>query len=333
MFTHKFYVTGMHCSSCKILLENILSQHNDIISASVDLKKDEVTIQTGIQMQDAELFAKQLTSITIPNGYKILCNKQTSKDKNDDLWVALPIGILILFIFYVLQNFNILDFGIGSELTPVTSFFIGIVASLSSCLAIVGGLILSITAKIAQEQKKSITFKVGLFHLSRILGFTILGGLLGYIGGAVSINTMFTSVLGLLSAFIMTVLGLSLIGLFKFKITLPLAWFKVLSKLQHNIMTPVVLGIATFFLPCGFTQSMQVTALSSGNFMSGALLMSAFALGTFPVLAALSFSSLTFAHSKYGKIFFKAVGIIVVGLGIFSAGSSLIGLGILNPIY
>ena len=39
-------------------------------------------------------------------------------------------------------------------------------------------------------------------------------------------------------------------------------------------------GAATFFLPCGFTQALQLYVLAKGSFTIGALTMLAFALGT-----------------------------------------------------
>jgi sulfite exporter TauE/SafE len=102
---------------------------------------------------------------------------------------------------------------------------------------------------------------------------------------------------------------------------------------EHATWAPVLIGIGTFFLPCGFTQAMQIAALSSGSFISGFLIMSAFALGTLPVLALLSFSSVSFAHSKYAPLFFKSAGIVVIGLGLFAFLAGLAGLGIINPLF
>jgi len=79
-----------------------------------------------------------------------------------------------LGIFFILQKSGILNFGIGGQVTPVTSFIIGLVASVSSCLAVVGGLVLSLSAKASQDtisDRKNII----LFHAARILGFGILG--------------------------------------------------------------------------------------------------------------------------------------------------------------
>jgi sulfite exporter TauE/SafE len=78
---------------------------------------------------------------------------------------------------------------------------------------------------------------------------------------------------------------------------------------------------------------MQVAALSSGSFISGLLIMLSFALGTLPMLGLLSFSSLSFAQSKYAPLFFKSAGIVVIGLGIFALLAGLAGLGIINPLF
>lgn len=332
MNSFTFHITGMHCPSCKMLLEDIFLEQKYIVSAKVDFKKELVILETNTKFDDAEL-AETLTQITQSSGYKVMTQKPIPKNNNDNIWIAIPIGIIVLILFFLLQKSGILNFGLGSKVTPVSSFLIGIVASLSSCLAIVGGLILSITAKVSQSYNRSIIKDLSLFHLSRILGFGILGGILGLLGKTISINSAFTSVLGIIAALIMVILGFNLLGTLKSKLTLPSTLFAPFKKHQDHHLAPVILGSGTFFLPCGFTQSMQITALASGNFIAGFLIMFAFALGTLPVLSLLSFSSVSFAHSKYSDLFFKTIGIIVLGLGLFALISSLTGLGIINPLF
>ena len=109
--------------------------------------------------------------------------------------------------------------------------------------------------------------------------------------------------------------------------------FNFFRKIEHKTFTPIIIGFGTFFLPCGFTQSMQVVALSSGSFVSGFLIMFSFALGTLPMLLLLSFGSASFAHSKYAPLFFKSAGVIVVGLGLFALLAGLAGLGIISPLF
>jgi len=113
----------------------------------------------------------------------------------------------------------------------------------------------------------------------------------------------------------MVILGLNLVGMFeKNIISLPAGVFSFFRKVEHKTMAPLLVGVGTFFLPCGFTQAMQVVALSSGSFLSGFLIMLAFALGTLPMLALLSFGSISFAESKYAPLFFKVAGVLVIGL-------------------
>jgi len=328
------HVSGTHCASCKILIEDILNEQNFIEKARVNLKKEMVEIETNDNMT-AEEIINILNNKIETNGYTLSVEKIiVEKKSNNVLWKAIPIGLVFLFLFFLLQKSGILNLGIGGETTPVTSFIIGIIASLSSCLAIVGGLVLSLSAKITQNNNGSNKKPFILFHIGRLFGFAILGGILGLIGKAIEINFIFSAILGLIASSVMIMLGLNLLGVFtKSKITLPSNIFSFFRKVEHDSWAPLLIGLGTFFLPCGFTQSMQIAALSSGTFASGFLIMFSFALGTLPVLALLSFGSVSFAHSKYAPLFFKSTGVVVFGLGMFALLSGLAGVGIINPLF
>jgi sulfite exporter TauE/SafE/copper chaperone CopZ len=333
MNTHTFYVSGTHCASCKIFIEDTLKEQDFVQDARVDLKKEIVEIETDSN-QLPEKLAEILTEKIRSNGYIVSVEKTTKTNSNSAvIWAALPIGFGFLVLFFLLQKSGVLNIGIGGQTTPVTSFIIGLIASVSSCLAIVGGLVLSLSAKISQDNVSD-TKTFVLFHVGRLVSFAVLGGALGILGSAIGINFTFTAILGLMASLVMVLLGLNLVGLFKKnKITLSSGLFNFFRKIEHQTFTPLILGFATFFLPCGFTQSMQVAALSSGSFMTGLLIMLAFALGTLPVLTLLSFGSASFAHGKHAPLFFKSAGIVVVGLGLFALLSGLAGLGIINPLF
>ena len=100
-----------------------------------------------------------------------------------------------------------------------------------------------------------------------------------------------------------------------------------------NKFAPLLLGILTFFLPCGFTQSMQINAMASGNFLQGGLIMLIFTLGTLPVLALISFTSVRFSHSLRSGIFFKTAGFTVIFFAIFNFLSALVAAGLISPIF
>lgn len=333
MNTYTFHVSGTHCSSCKIFIEDALKVENDIHTARVDLKKETLEIETEGNQTPSEL-AERLTKKIQSNGYVVSVEKIVSKKNGHaDVWRAVLIGIGFLILFFWLQKSGLLVIGLGSQVTPVTSFIIGLIASVSSCLAVVGGLVLSISAKISQDNVSD-TKTFTLFHVGRLVSFAALGGALGALGGAIAINVTITTVLGLLASTAMLILGLNLIGVFQNKkIALPAGLFNFFRKIEHKTLTPLIIGFATFFLPCGFTQSMQISALSSGSFTSGLLIMLFFALGTFPMLALLSFGFASFAHGKHASLFFKSAGVVVIGLGLFAFLSGLAGLGIIPPLF
>jgi uncharacterized protein len=333
MKTYTFHVSGTHCASCKILIEDILNEQIGIQNTHVDLKNEIVSVETELDNSKHEL-AEMLTEKIKRNGYTLSVEKIIKEKKNDGvIWQALPIGLAFLVLFFILQKSGILNLGIGGTATPATSFIIGLIASVSSCLAIVGGLVLSLSATVSQDNisdKKNFV----LFHIGRLVSFAVLGGVLGLIGNAIGISFTFTAILGITASAVMILLGLNLVGVFaKNKIALSPAIFNFFRKIEHKTLTPLIIGFGTFFLPCGFTQSMQVAALSSGSFMSGLLIMFSFALGTLPMLALLSFGSVSFAHSKHAPLFFKSAGIIVIGLGLFALLAGLAGLGIIKPLF
>ncbi|MEI7709498.1 MAG: sulfite exporter TauE/SafE family protein [bacterium] len=335
MKTHTFHVTGTHCPSCKILIEDILSEQNFIKSSKVNLKKETVTVETDSE-QSPQVMAEILTAKVKANGYTLSVEKIIQQKKSDDvIWKAIPIGLVFLILFFILQKSGILNLGVGGKTTPTTSFIVGLIASVSSCLAIVGGLILSLSAKVAQDESTRTSKKqFVLFHSGRLAGFAIFGGLLGLVGKAIGVSFTFSAILGIIASVVMILLGLNLLGAIKKnKMTLPTGIFAYFRKVEHSTFAPILIGVGTFFLPCGFTQAMQVAALSSGSFMSGLLIMFSFALGTLPMLALLSFGSVSFAHGKHAPLFFKSAGVIVVGLGIFALLAGLAGLGIINPLF
>lgn len=332
MKNFNFYVLGTHCPSCKIFIEDTLKEQTGVTNVQVDLKNKSLSLACNLNISKEQL-ANLLTEKIKNNGYAVtLENVPDKKSGTDDIWLALPIGFIFLIIFFLLQKSGFLNVGLGTQVTPITSFIIGLIASASSCLAVVGGLVLSISAKLSQTNKNN--KNIALFHFSRLLGFALLGGLLGTIGYSIGVNFVLTTTLGILAALVMIILGLNLVGLLPSTIiTLPVKLFSIFRRTSNQSLAPIILGFGSFFLPCGFTQSMQVSALSSGSFISGLTIMLFFALGTFPALALLSFGSNLLGSSKYSSIFLKSAGVVVIGLGLFAFISGLTALGIINPIF
>ena len=61
--------------------------------------------------------------------------------------------------------------------------------------------------------------------------------------------------------------------------------------------------------------------------------MSAFALGTLPVLSLLSFSSLAIHKKAQSGVFFKTAGLVVIFFGLFNLSAALASVGIIQPLF
>ena len=204
-------------------------------------------------------------------------------------------------------------------------------------MAVVGGLVLSMSATFAKEGDK---IKPQLmFHGGRIVAFFILGGVIGAIGSAFTLNTSATFILSLVIGIVMLILGINLLDTFHWAKKLQPSMPKFIAKHAHGIskmnhtLTPLLVGIATFFLPCGFTQSMQLYTLTTGSFLKGGLTMLVFALGTLPILALVSFSSFSIKNSKKAGIFFKSAGLIVILFALFNLINALVVIGVIPPVF
>lgn len=329
-------MNGMHCKACTLLIEENIKELPNIESVHVSLVNHQISV-TGEFMDAPEIIAEELTKLVHSHGYTISVEKREHVAGWGDFTYALPIAGLIVLAFVLLQKAGLANLITSSNVSYGTAFVIGLIASVSSCLAIVGGLVLSLSASSAKEGG---TWRTqALFHIGRIGGFFILGGLVGMLGNSLHLGLTANVVLGGIVALVMLILGVNLLDVFhftkKFQFTLPAGFGKhVMNGSKHDhYLAPVLVGIGTFFLPCGFTQSMQLYALSTGDFLQGALTMFVFALGTFPVLALLSFGSLNIAHKPWKGVFFKTAGIIVIALALLNLANALATAGIINPLF
>lgn len=204
-------------------------------------------------------------------------------------------------------------------------FVIGLVAALSSCTAMVTGLVAAVSS--TQISARAHAF----FNLGRLLGFAGFGALVGLLGQVLRLSSFANGLMVMAIAVFMATLGIHLMGLLP-----PRMWFfappKRLTSAIASLSTskspiiPLVLGALTFFLPCGFTQAMQLYALSTGSPAQAAIIMFVFALGTLPSLVGIglltsSVSGLTKQRLNY------VVGAVVIALGIANLqnGATLLG--------
>ncbi len=334
--TYTFHVSGMHCKACTLLIEENLKEAKGVSAVTANLARNQVVV-TGESELEPGALAEELTKLVKNNGYAISLEAPAPKHKWADFKYALPGAGVIIVLFLFLQKLGLVNLINSSQVGYGTALLIGLIASVSTCLAVVGGLVLSVSANYAKTGGNARPQL--FFHTGRILGFFVLGGLLGALGSSFALGQTGTLILSILVGLVMLVLGINLLDVFhitrRLTISLPKSWSKITKPKVStgNTLMPFILGAATFFLPCGFTQAMQIYALTTGSFLQGGLLMLVFALGTLPMLALLSFSSVNINSKPWRGIFFKTAGLLVIVLAIFNLLNALAVAGIINPIF
>lgn len=333
--TYTFHVNGMHCKACVLLSESELAEHPKVVSAKSSLRTRSVEIRGDFGDRPPEDIAEELSAFLSEHTLSTTVHKRHVDW--DEFGVAVPIVISCAAVFVLLQEIGLVNLVSGDSVTYGMAFLVGIIASLSTCMAIVGGLVLSISATFARLGDR--TKPQALFHIGRIASFLVLGGVIGLLGSAFRLSSTGSFVLSLTVALFMLALGINLLDVFRWSNHLQPSMPRFVSKralgatnLTHAF-TPALVGGATFFLPCGFTQAMQFYAVSTGSLVAGALTMFFFALGTLPALALLSFTSLAVRTRTSQGVFFKTAGLLVILFAVFNVVNSLAAIGVIEPVF
>ncbi|MFA6158206.1 MAG: sulfite exporter TauE/SafE family protein [Candidatus Paceibacterota bacterium] len=333
-----FHVSGMHCNACVLMTESEIGDLPHVSSVKSSLKNNSVEIVGDFGERGAEQIADELSILLKPHGYALSVERHDAVGaKLSDFKIALPIALGFAVLFVALQKAGLVNLVSSGNVTYGTAFVIGIIASLSTCMAVVGGLVLSMSATFAREGDR--VRPQLMFHGGRLVSFFVLGGIIGALGAAFTLSASATFALSLVIGIVMLILGINLLDVFPWAKRLQPSMPEFIARRAHGMarlnhtLTPLLVGIATFFLPCGFTQSMQLYTLSTGSFFAGGLTMLAFALGTLPVLALVSFSSISVKGSPKAGVFFKAAGLIVILFALFNVINSLVVIGLIPPVF
>ncbi len=262
------------------------------------------------------------------------------------VFVAIAIA---LFVFQ--PNLTSINFASGSGVMRqlIVAFITGITTGGLSCLAVQGGLLASSLAhqfeqdyleqavknkrkKQSSASRSNSAFPIFLFLVAKIIAYTLLGALLGWLGSFLTLSPM-------TRAMLMIAIGIFMVGsalrmfnvhpIFRyFSIEPPKFITRYIRRTAKgtNTFTPLVLGALTVFIPCGITQAMMATALGTGSIAMGAALMFAFTLGTSPVFFIVAYLT-TELGSRLEKFFMRFVTIVVLILGFVTLDGGLNVLG------
>lgn len=199
----------------------------------------------------------------------------------------------------------------------MNSFFLAFMTGLTtggiSCLAVQGGLL---TSSIADSDNRSTAMPVGLFLVSKLFAYTVLGFFLGLLGSVFTLSIQVQAIMQLVVGLFMLATAARIANIhpvFRYFVIQPPRFVYRLLKNQartQKFFAPGILGILTILMPCGVTQAMMVVAVGSGSPWIGAGTMFAFVLGTSPVFFALGVAAVKLLQNQIFS--YVAAGIIAV---------------------
>ncbi|MBQ8835512.1 MAG: sulfite exporter TauE/SafE family protein [Oscillospiraceae bacterium] len=271
-----FDIGGMTCSGCERAVERAVSRLDGVHSARADHQKGQLDVE----------FSPPCTPERIGNavekaGYEVTDKPRSKMDALYLLIILLGLSVIARQLGWT-EIFRAVPTVSGQQLGYLTLFLTGLLTSVH-CIAMCGGL--NLAQSISGEHHSPIWGSL-LYNLGRLTSYTLIGGLLGFIGEKAAITLRVRGLIGLCAGIGMLLMGIRMLTGFslprKFRISLPKGLVKRLNAFKK--CGPYAVGLVNGFMPCGPLQSMQLYAIASGSFFVGASSMFFFCLGTIPLV-------------------------------------------------
>ncbi len=201
----------------------------------------------------------------------------------------------------------------------ITIAFLG---SFGHCIGMCGGIVIAYSSTKVQQKWNKLEQSTAhiLYSLGRVLTYSVLGAVFGFIGGVVTFSNTANGILWLVAGTAMILAGLSLLGKVKFLTLIEHSvskstWYQNNFKsllASQTFLSFFLLGMLNGLLPCGFVYFFAITAASTADPLYGALVMMIFGLSSIPALFSLGFFVGLFKQSGLRNIMIKLAAISVL---------------------
>ena len=317
---NKIYVKidGIHCSHCISKIKTALLKNKNIKNVEINNNIAYISYINDIENNDIIKIITDLGYITkkeyISNNLKDVNNHIELKE----FIIILMSIILTILLINKIFGFNIFNLipTIDNSITYSMLICTGFLTSIH-CISMCGAVNLTSIINSNYNIKLKRPF---LYNLGRILSYTLIGGLVGFLGNVININNNITGVIIILASLMMLLISLNMLGIIDFK-TLKLIHIKNKS---HNAF---LIGILNGFMPCGPLQALEIYALGTGSFIKGAISMFLFGIGTFPLMFIFG-ASITLFKGKIRLLVNKIASVLILILSISMLNRGLLSLNI-----
>jgi len=202
----------------------------------------------------------------------------------------------------------------------LSAFILGLLGSFH-CIGMCGPIAFMLPLDHKNHLKKF--FQISLYHLGRLLAYSIIGLFFGLVGKSLNIFGMQQG-LSISIGVLMILLVLIPSSIFaKYNFSKPV--YKVISNVKNALgkelkkKTPdtfLTIGFLNGFLPCGLIYMAVFAAIALGSIMESSMYVLLFGLGTVPLMTAVVYARNLFKGKWIRKHIQKAIPVFVVMMGL-----------------
>lgn len=316
-------VEGMHCPHCEAAVRRALSGAaglsevevsftNGTLSALWNAKLlPEADIDTKLREAGYSLVRGSSRAVRLADGFRLLA--------------ALMAAVLLYLLF---TRTAVADwtraFPTAREGMGLGALFaVGLATSLH-CVAMCGGINLAQSTASVRSGASPSRANL-LYNFGRLCSYTLVGGIVGALGTALSITNAAKAAIQIFAATFMLLMALNLLGGFSWlRRFTPRMPERVSTRLFGHFAgkSSFAIGLANGLMPCGPLQAMQLYALSAGSWWQGALSMCCFCLGTIPLMLGMGLVS-SKLNVRFAKPMRYASAALVLAMGVSALANGL----------
>jgi sulfite exporter TauE/SafE len=213
----------------------------------------------------------------------------------------------------------------------LTAFTLGLLGS-GHCFAMCGGIAGALSMRAAGHggaTLRSAAVAMPLYSIGRIGSYALLGATAGAIGSvATELIPSALAVLRTLAGVLLVLMGIYLAGLWNGLRALERVGGTLFARVRplaaglDGPLEPLALGAVWGLLPCGLVYGALAWTLAHASMVQGAMLMTAFGLGTLPAVLIAGFASLPLGRALRQPLVRRGAGALLVAFGLWTLAFS-----------
>ncbi len=333
--TEKIVISGMHCKSCELLIEERALGIDGVFGLDVDYTSEVMEITFDTEKTTIEEIFKEI------EGKEYVCSLLGEGDEREGggikrymklsgilLGIA---GLTIVGYFLFALSGRIVPPDISRNMGYGLLFVVGLLTGFH-CVGMCGGFVVSYTAKGVSEGLSTHVSHLK-YGLGKTISYTVIGAGFGLLGSIIAFTPMLRGVAGIFAGLFLVFFGLNMLGMLpwlkRFRISAPYFLQRFVRDKEKRGGSSLTIGLLNgLMIACGPLQAIYIMAAGTGSVREGAVLLFVFALGTLPVMLGFGFIT-SFISNRATVNILKVSGAIVIILGfvMINRGLALTGTG------